>query len=69
MGPVSKKISIFSPVNWKMGSDSFNILLNDFFFYLYNLTVYYFVDDNTLPSFAKIVNNFVNTLESGGLEQ
>ena len=67
MGPASKKISIFRSVNWKIGS--FNILLNDFFYYLRNLTVYYFVDDNTLPSFAKTVNNFVNTLESGGLEQ
>ena len=47
-----------------MGSMSFDIFLNDFFFFLCNLSVHKFASDNTMRSFAKTVNNLVIILES-----
>ena len=42
----------------------FNIFLYDFFFFMCNVSVHKFADDNSLSSFAKTVNNLVSILES-----
>ena len=48
-----------------VGPILFNIFFNDFLFFLRNLSVHNFADDNTLSSFTKTINNFVSILESG----
>ena len=47
-----------------VGPILFNIFLNDFFFFLCNVSVHNFADDNTLSSFAKTVNDLVSILQS-----
>ena len=42
----------------------FNIFINNFSFFLCNVSVHNFADDNTLQSFAKTVNNLARILES-----
>ena len=47
-----------------VGPILFNVSFNVFFFFLCNVSVYNFADDNTLSSFARIVKNLVSILES-----
>ena len=47
-----------------VGPILFNIFFNDFFFFLCNVSVHNFADDNTLSSFARTVKNLVSILES-----
>ena len=47
-----------------VGPILFNIFFNDFFFFLCNLFVHNFADNNTLSSFARTVKNLVSILES-----
>ena len=47
-----------------LGPILFNISFNDFFFFLWNVSVHNFGDGNTFSSFAKTVNNLVSILES-----
>ena len=46
-----------------VGPNLFDIFFNDFFFFLCNVSVHSFADDNTLSSFARTVNNLVSILE------
>ena len=52
------------PQGFIVGPISFNIFFNDFFFFLCNVSVHNFADDDTLSSFAKTVYNLVSILES-----
>ena len=47
-----------------VGPILFNIFFNDFFFFMCNISIHNFADDNTLSSFVKTVTNLVNILES-----
>ena len=47
-----------------VGPILFNIFFNDFFFFLCNVSVHHFADNNTLSSFARTVKNLVTILES-----
>ena len=47
-----------------VGPILFNIFFNNFFFFLCNVSVHNFANDNTLPSFARNVKNLVSILES-----
>ena len=47
-----------------MGPILFNIFFNDFLFFLCNVSVHNFADDNTLSSFVRTVKNLVSILES-----
>ena len=47
-----------------MGPILCNIFLKDFFFFLCNMLIHNFNDDNTLSNFANTVNNLASILES-----
>ena len=47
-----------------VGPILFNIFSNDFFFFLCNMSVHSFADDNALSSFARTVKTLVSNLES-----
>ena len=47
-----------------VGPILFNIFFNDFFFFLCNVSVYNFANDNFVSSFVRTVNNLVHILES-----
>ena len=42
----------------------FNIFFNHFFYFVLVVSAHNFADDNTLPSFAKIIENLLSLLES-----
>ena len=48
-----------------VGPTLFNFFFEDFFFFLCNVSVHNFTDDNTLSSFARTVKNLVSILKSG----
>ena len=48
-----------------LGSIFFNLSINDLFFFVSEVSLYNFTDDNTLSAFAKTILELINVLQSG----